>query len=249
MVLRILVVQNAEWESPGLIGLGARAAGVGLSTVRMFRGARGAQGVPFEGLERGSFAAVVALGSPSTAYRPETNPHHDELFELFKLVRRLKIPSFTICYSMQLFAMVHGGRVEKNPNGKEVGFSQVSLTREGIADPVFGGIGDFTTLQWHGDCVTELPIGAVHLGFSEQTRHQLAVLDDIHYMVQGDGQAAIPRMLKEWMRRDRKWAFAGTTLSREGALQIADEYGPYLRNTYIRLTANFLALAVPRPGT
>jgi hypothetical protein len=34
--LRVLVIQNAEWEGPGLIGPGARAAGASLTTIPLF---------------------------------------------------------------------------------------------------------------------------------------------------------------------------------------------------------------------
>jgi len=244
---RILVVQNAEWEDAGLMGVAARAAGIAQSTAKLFPGRGGMRSVPLEELEGGAFAAVVSLGSPSTAYLPETNPHHDEMVALFKLVRKLKIPSFNVCYSMQLFSLVHGGRVEKNPNGKEVGFEVVELTKEGAADPVFGGVGSFTTLQWHGDCVTALPGKAVRLGYSEKTRNQLAVLDGIHYLLQGDGQAATPSTLRTWLRVDRKWALQGTSASEKDMMRRVTEYGSYFRNTYLRLAGNFLSLALPAP--
>ncbi len=83
---------------------------------------------------------MVSLGSPSTAYLPESNPRHEELVQLFKLVRRSKIPSFNICYSMQLFCDVHGGKVIKNPAGKDVGFYEVRLTQDGKSDPIIGPV-------------------------------------------------------------------------------------------------------------
>ena len=153
----ILVVQNAEWEGPGLIDLHCRAAGVGLTTVELFRQSSPAPKIPFGELERGAFSAVVGLGSPSTAYIPESNRHHAELVRLFRLVRKRGVPSFSICYSMQLFSLVHGGKVVKNPAGKEVGFGEVRPTPEGKVDKVFGPIGPFTTLQWHGDIVEDSP--------------------------------------------------------------------------------------------
>ena len=133
---------------------------------------------------------------------------------LFKLTRRRKIPSFNICYSMQLFALVHGGKVVKNPAGKEVGFREVRPTPEGREDPVIGNIGPYTTLQWHGDVVEELPEGAVRLASSRKTKNQVAVLDGIHYMVQADGQAAIPAMVRSWLRHDAKWATQGTGIKK-----------------------------------
>ncbi len=240
----ILVVQNAEWEGPGLIGLHARAAGVGLVTAELFRRSASALAIPFEELERGAFSAVLGLGSPSTAYAPESNPHHEELVMLFKLTRKRKIPSFNICYSMQLFSLVHGGKVVKNPAGKEVGFREVRPTPEGRSDPVIGPIGPYTALQWHGDIVEELPAGAVRLASSRKTRNQVAVLDGMHYMLQADGQAAIPSMVRDWLKHDGKWATQGTGIRRVELIREAVEHEAYFRNTFLRVFGNFLALAV-----
>ena len=244
----ILVVQNAEWEGPGLIGLHARAAGVGLATVELFRKSALAPTMPFADLEKGAFSAVVGLGSPSTAYLPKSNPHHDELVRLFKLTRRRGIPSFNICYSMQLFSLAHGGRVARNPAGKEVGFGEVRPTPEGRSDKVIGPIGPYTTLRWHGDIVEELPRGAVCLASSKKTKNQVAVLDGIHYLVQADGQAAIPSMVKSWLKHDAKWATQGTGIRKGELVNEAVEHEAYFRNTFLRIFGNFLALALSREG-
>jgi GMP synthase-like glutamine amidotransferase len=240
----ILVVQNAEWEGPGLVDLHARAAGVSLAKAEFFRKPPSAQAIPYEELEKGEFSALVGLGSPSTAYIPDSNPHHGELVRLFRLVRKRRIPSFNICYSMQLFSLAHGGKVVKNPAGKEVGFAQVRPTSEGRLDPVIGSIGPYTTLQWHGDIVEELPKGSVRLASSRKTKNQVAVLDGIHYMLQADGQAAIPSMVRTWLKHDAKWATQGTGITKAELIREAVEHEAYYRNTFLRIFGNFLALAV-----
>ncbi|MDA4117281.1 MAG: type 1 glutamine amidotransferase [Thaumarchaeota archaeon] len=240
----ILVVQNAEWEGPALIRSHSRAAGTRLSVVRMFASHGPSTNIPLQKLENGSYAAVVSLGSPSTAYRPDTNPRHDDLVELFKLIRKKKIPSFNVCYSMQLFSLVHGGKVAENPAGKEVGFFEVYPSDAGAVDPVFGSIGRHVTLQWHGDIVEALPPGAVHLASSKKTKNQAAVVDGIHYLVQGDGQAATPSMVRSWMRHDAKWATEGTGLNKEDLLREAVKNEAFLRNTFLRTFGNFVALVV-----
>jgi GMP synthase-like glutamine amidotransferase len=239
----ILVIQNAEWEGPGLIGLYARAAGVKLVTAELFRKTGHTRTLPFDDLKRGAYSAVVGLGSPSTAYLPETNPHHEELVKLFELTRRRKIPSFSICYSMQLFCVVHGGKVARNPAGKEVGFHEVRLTPQGKSDPVVGPVGPYTTLQWHGDIVEELPRGAVHLAYSRRTKNQVAVLDGIHYLVQADGQAGTPAMVRSWFGHDAQWATKDTGVKRSELVLESVQRQAYFRNTFLRIFGNFLALA------
>jgi len=242
----ILVVQNAEWEGPGLIEVYARAAGVTLATAELFRNPTPALAISLNELEKGAFSAVVGLGSPSTAYLPQSNPQHEELVRLFSLTRTRKVPSFNICYSMQLFSLVHGGKVVKNPAGKEVGFSEVHPTPEGKSDKVIGPIGPYTTLQWHGDIVEELPKGAIRLASSRKTKNQVAVLDGIHYMVQADGQAAIPSMVKSWLKHDAKWATQGTGLMKGQLVREAVEHEAYFRNTFLRIFGNFVALVLSR---
>ncbi len=240
----VLVIQNAEWEGPGLIGLYARAVGVDLVVIRLFKGPGAAQSVPFDGLERREYSAVVGLGSPSTAYLPETNPHHDDLVRLFRLIRKRKTPSFNICYSMQLFSVAHGGKVVKNPAGKEVGFCEVRPTAEGESDPVIGSIGTYRALQWHGDIVEELPRGAILVASSRKTKNQVAVLDGVHYLVQADGQAAFPSMVKSWMKHDGRWATQGTGISANGLIRETVKHEAYFRNTFLRIFGNFLSLAL-----
>jgi GMP synthase-like glutamine amidotransferase len=240
----ILVIQNAKWEGPGLVALYARAAGVDLATFELFQKSSRAQALPFDQLERGAYSAVVGLGSPATAYLPETNPRHDDLVRLFKLIRRQKVPSFNICYSMQLFSVVHGGTVVKNSAGKEVGFLEVRPTAEGKSDPVIGPVGPYTTLQWHGDVVEELPRGAILLASSRKTKNQTAVLDGIHYLLQADGQAAFPSMVRSWLRHDGKWATDGTGLKGGELVREAVEHEAYFRSTFLRTFGNFLALAL-----
>jgi GMP synthase (glutamine-hydrolysing) len=243
----ILVIQNAEWEGPGLVEAHARAAGVGLSKVELFRSPRSGA-IPLDKVEKGEYSAVVALGSPSTAYLPQTNPHHKELLQLFKLVRRRKVPSFNICYSMQLFSLANGGKVARNPAGKEVGFREVRPTPEGREDPVIGSIGPYTTLQWHGDIVEELPTGAVRLALSRMTENQVAVLDGIHYMLQADGQAATPAMVRSWLRHDAKWATQGTGIKKVELLREVVSREAYFRNTFLRVFGNYLALVLRPEG-
>ena len=241
---RLLVVQNAEWEGPGLIGLHARAAGVDLEVIELFRSPSKSVDLPFDEVAKGSFFAAVGLGSPSTAYLPESNPHHDDLVRLFRLLRRSKIPSFNICYSMQLFSIAHGGKVVRNPKGKEVGFHKIHPSDEGKSDRVIGSLGSYTTLQWHGDIVEELPKGAVRLASSSMTKNQVAVLDGIHYLVQADGQAATSEMVKDWLRHDSRWATHGTGVTARGLVSQVQMHEAAYRNTFLRMFGNFLSLAI-----
>jgi GMP synthase-like glutamine amidotransferase len=145
---------------------------------------------------------------------------------------------------MQLFCLVHGGKVAKNPKGKEVGLWEVRPTAAGRSDPIIGRVGRYKTLQWHGDIVEELPSGAISLASSKATKNQTAVLDGIHYMFQSDGQAATPVIIKSWLKRDAEWATKGTGVKATELIREAADKEAYLRNTFFRIFGNFLALAL-----
>jgi hypothetical protein len=110
---------------------------------------------------------------------------------------------------------------------------------------VVGPVGDHTTLEWHGDIVTELPPGAVRLASSEKARNQVEILDGIHYLFQCDGQAAMPSMVRNWIKCDGEWATSGTNVKAGSLLREAVQHEGYFRNTYLRIFGNFLSLALP----
>jgi GMP synthase (glutamine-hydrolysing) len=239
-VPRVLIVQHVAWEDPGIVGETLRSAGAKVKVIKLHRG----QQVPIAEAERGEFDCIFGLGSPSTAYEPKSNTNHYDEVALMKAVKRRRIPSFNICYSMQLFSVANGGEVAKNPKGREVGFCDLTRTKEGREDPVARHCGKM--LQWHGDMVEKLPQGAVLLASSAMTENQLAVVDGIHYLVQGDGQAARPAMLKRWFKEDGNWARGGLSEPEEDVMAEAAADEDENVESYSRMVRGFLDLAKDR---
>jgi len=69
-----------------------------------------------------------------------------------------------VCFGHQLLAAALGARVERNPAGPEMGTVEVTLTPEGLADPIFLGLPPRLAVQQsHFDHVAAPPPGAVLL--------------------------------------------------------------------------------------
>ncbi len=232
------------WEHLGLFGEFLDDLGLSAKVIRLY----GNEKIPFREVRLGNFSFVISLGAPFTAHLPKSNPHHDEEVEFFKMIKEKRIPSFNICYSMQLFSIANGGNVEKNPNGKEVGIHELHLTEQGTRDPVFGfAAPSFRTLEWHQDQVIEFPNDSIRLAFSEKTENQIAVTNGIHYLVQGDGQAAYPDMVKLWIEKDRTFFTQGRKLEEEKVLDELESDQAYFRNVYKKVLTNFTKLSTGIP--
>lgn len=113
---------------------------------------------------------LVVLGGPLGAY--DEGPFPFLLPEMKLVERRLRAdrPTLGLCLGAQIMARVLGARVYPNPNGKEIGWSSLSLTEAG-ADSVLAGLGEAEVLHWHGDTF-DLPHGADHLASTPMTPNQ-----------------------------------------------------------------------------
>ena len=89
------------------------------------------------------------------------------------------VPTLGVCFGHQLLADVLGGRVQRNPNGWELGLTEVRLTGPGQRDPLLRDLPDpLQVLQTHQDAVTELPPGAVRLAGNAHTPNQAFAFGD-----------------------------------------------------------------------
>ena len=78
------------------------------------------------------------------------------------------MPVLGVCFGHQVLGKVLGGKVERNPAGREMGTVDVEVTRAGRTDPVLGPFFPvFKAQATHVDSVVEPPAGAVVLAFSE----------------------------------------------------------------------------------
>lgn len=78
-------------------------------------------------------------------------------------------PLFGICFGQQLIGQALGGKVAKNPKGRELGTLDVRLLPGVPRDPIFDGVSDvFAANHAHVDSVVRVPDGAVVVASSER---------------------------------------------------------------------------------
>jgi GMP synthase (glutamine-hydrolysing) len=82
-------------------------------------------------------------------------------------------PVLGICYGHQLLAHALGGRVGRNPRGREIGTVEVEVLPAARRDPLFAELGSPLPMQaTHLESVLELPPGARWLAASRGDPHQ-----------------------------------------------------------------------------
>jgi GMP synthase (glutamine-hydrolysing) len=81
--------------------------------------------------------------------------------ELIRGIKEAGTPLFGICFGHQMVAQALGGRVARNPRGREIGSVEVRVVPHDPRDPILDGIGErFRANGTHVDSVVELPPGA-----------------------------------------------------------------------------------------
>jgi len=117
------------------------------------------------------YDGLVILGGPMNVDQVDAYPHLATEMEMVRRALAMDIPTLGICLGAQLIAKALGARVTQNPV-KEIGWYDVSVTRAGKKDPLFGHFGESEKVfQWHSDTF-EIPKGAVHLAESPSCRSQ-----------------------------------------------------------------------------
>jgi GMP synthase (glutamine-hydrolysing) len=117
------------------------------------------------------YDAVMMTGSSASVTRLE--PWMERAAAFMVNAAEKDIPVLGVCFGHQLLAHAYGGRVVRNPLGREVGTVEVELTAAGQADPLFRGMPRRIAVQaTHEDLVPEPPEGTVVLAGNANTAIQ-----------------------------------------------------------------------------
>jgi GMP synthase-like glutamine amidotransferase len=221
--MRALVIMHVESEGPGVFGALLQEAGAQVRVARLHLG----DALP----EPRELDLALSMGGPMNVYEEEQHPFLRAETRFLQAAAAIDLPVLGICLGAQMIAKAAGAPVTRN-HVEEVGWSTVSLTAAGRADPLFRGLPALLPVfQWHGDTFG-IPAGGALLATGEECRHQ-ALRFGRSYGLQFHLEAERP-LLASW--------FAGS--AREGdILRRCDELAPEVGRHARALFANFLALA------
>jgi len=161
--MNALVIEHIDCEGPGTLADVFARHGVGITRVHPYRG----EPLPNPADHR----FLVVLGGPMGVYERDRHPFIDAEAAFVREAVSLGIPTLGLCLGSQIVADALGGRVSRH-SAKEIGAMTVTLTPDGVADPLFAGVEPrLSVFQWHGDTFS-LPPGAVRLASSPVTPNQ-----------------------------------------------------------------------------
>jgi GMP synthase (glutamine-hydrolysing) len=163
--MRVMVLQNAEGEGPGLVGTALLEAGASVEYVPLWLGAK----VPAE-RENGEFAWVIALGGPMSAWQDAEHPHLAGEAAFLGARARAGLPTLAICLGAQLLARGLGAEVRRGPT-LELGVMPIALSDAGRKDPLLAPFDGQPVMHWHHDTFA-LPVGAVRLASTAAYENQ-----------------------------------------------------------------------------
>jgi GMP synthase-like glutamine amidotransferase len=138
------------------------------------------------------------LGGPQSANDAALEP----IRQLLRDAVSAELPTLGICLGGQLLAAAHGGRVQPNPAGPELGAQLIAKRAAAATDPLFAALPITPdVLQWHFDAVTALPAGAVQLASSPGCEQQAFRLGRLAWGLQFHIETT-PEVVRSWADED-----------------------------------------------
>ncbi|HSB07740.1 MAG TPA: type 1 glutamine amidotransferase [Thermodesulfobacteriota bacterium] len=188
--MNVLIVKHVEVEGPGLIEDCLKKGNFPHQLLSL------ESDVHFPKLD--DLTHIVLLGGPMNVYEEDRYPFlkYEDLFIKEAIQRGKRI--LGICLGAQLIAKALGAKVYKAPV-KEIGWYDLSLTEEGVRDPLFSPFPKtFPVFQWHGDTF-DLPNAAKLIATSSPVQNQAFRYGENAYGLQFHIEVT-EEMIQEWMK-------------------------------------------------
>jgi GMP synthase (glutamine-hydrolysing) len=173
----IAIIQHQDECPPARLAGWLTEAGAELAIVRVDVGAR----LP----EPSEIAGLIVLGGVMGATDDGVAPWLPQVRALIAAASEAGLPTLGICLGHQLAAVALGGRVVRNPNGKQRGLTPIGFTSDAHDDPLFGpGQPAVRGVHSNNDVVVALPGGAGVLAYAPGGEVQAARLASATWGVQ-----------------------------------------------------------------
>jgi GMP synthase-like glutamine amidotransferase len=192
----LLVLQPDPSDPPARLGDWLTAAGLTLDV----RDLPGGAALP---ADLSGHSGVLVLGGSMGAQDDADHPWLADVRALLARAVQDELPTLGVCLGGQLLAVATGGRVERNPEGPEIGMQLVAKRAVAATDPLFRSLPITPdVLQWHVDAVTVLPPGAQQLASSPACENQAFRLGRLAWGLQFHIETT-PEIVRDWAAQDR----------------------------------------------
>jgi len=198
---KIYVLQHHPVETLGTIADALEGAALAWQYVRVY------DGQPVPSSMKGA-GGLIVMGGPMGVYQTDRYPWLRDEMLLIEDAVKSNLPTLGVCLGAQILAAALGAKVERNPNGKEIGWHPIKLGDSAQHDRLMRGLpATLTPFHWHGD-IFDLPPGAVLLASSEKTPCQAFRYGDkayafqFHFEVTPDGVAAMADAFAKDLNRE-----------------------------------------------
>lgn len=120
-----------------------------------------------------AYTGIIWTGCDKTL-ADSHGPDLQKQLDLAQRILQAEAPCWGTCWGIQIMAVAAGGKVGRNPNGREIGLARkIKLTSEGRAHPMYAGKNEvFDALASHSDIVTIVPPHAVILASNDYSAVQ-----------------------------------------------------------------------------